>query len=226
MTPSVKDNLLDAILPHVVFDGWGKASFDAAVTDVGIKPVVAHAHCPRGATDLALHYHKRCDARMVQELEQTDLPEMRFRDRVALAVKLRLQVIDNKEAVRRAVTLFSLPTLAPDGTKAVWDSVDLIWRTLGDRSDDVNWYTKRATLSGVYGSTLLYWLGDDSDGNERTWDFLDRRIDNVMQFEKAKARVKALPGMGALAGAAERVFGTIKAPHRATGQPGRMNASD
>ena len=61
--------------------------------------------------------------------------------------------------MRRGMTLFSLPTHAADGAKALWQTCDLIWDTLGDTSDDVNWYTKRATLSGVYSSTLLYLAG-------------------------------------------------------------------
>jgi ubiquinone biosynthesis protein COQ9 len=64
---------------------------------------------------------------------------------------------------------------------------------LGDTSTDFNWYTKRATLSGVYGSTVLFWLGDDSPGHAATWEFLDRRIADVMQIEKFKAALRDNP---------------------------------
>jgi ubiquinone biosynthesis protein COQ9 len=88
----------------------------------------------------------------------------------------------------------------------------LIWTTLGDPSDDVNWYTKRAILSGVYSATLLYWLGDDSDGHRATWEFLARRIDNVMGFEKLKAQVLANPLAKRFAAGPGRVFGRIHKP--------------
>jgi ubiquinone biosynthesis protein COQ9 len=48
-------------------------------------------------------------------------------------------------------------------------------------------------LSSVYASTVLYWLGDTSPNHEATWAFLDRRIANVMEFEKFKVQVNANP---------------------------------
>ncbi len=103
--------------------------------------------------------------------------------------------------MRRGTTLFALPQHAADGARAIWGTADAIWTALGDTSRDLNWYTKRATLSGVYASTVLYWLGDDSTGHQATWEFLDRRIDDVMQIEKAKAAFRENPlGKALLAG--------------------------
>ena len=39
-----------------------------------------------------------------------------------------------------------------------------MWRIAGDTSTDFNHYTKRMTLGAVYGSTLLVWLDDQSEG--------------------------------------------------------------
>lgn len=190
MAEDLKKELLNAILPHVAFDGWSEASFRAAVVDCDADMTLARAVCPRGALDLAVAYHKSADDEMVRRLSEADLSQMRFRDKVSAAVQFRLQAIDDKEAVRRAVTLFSLPQHAPEGAHLVWQTAGLIWETLGDISTDYNWYTKRATLSGVYSSTLLYWLGDQSPDHQSTWSFLDRRIENVMMFEKFKAKAK------------------------------------
>ena len=41
----------------------------------------------------------------------------------------------------------------------------------------------------VYASTVLYWLGDESEGHAATWAFLDRRIDDVLQIPKIQARI-------------------------------------
>ena len=118
---------------------------------------------------------------------------MRFRDRIAAAVRYRVEAVEDKEAARRGTAFFSLPQNAQAGARAFWETADRIWTALGDTSDDVNWYTKRATLSGVYGATVLYWLGDDSPGHEDTWSFLDRRIEDVMRIEKAKGAVNDNP---------------------------------
>ena len=209
-----KTRLLDAILLHVPFDGWSETSFQAATLESEFDQTVAKAVCPRGAVDLAVAYHQRGDAQMLEKLQDEDLSRFRFRDRIARAVQLRLTSGVDKEAVRRGTTLFALPQYAPDGAKLIWGTCDQIWEALGDSSDDINWYTKRATLSGVYSATVLYWLGDNSEGHEATWSFLDRRIDNVMQIEKIKAQVRKSPTLSALLAGPNWVFGQIKAPAR------------
>ncbi|MDA7428579.1 COQ9 family protein [Primorskyibacter aestuariivivens] len=209
-----KQRLLDAALLHVPFDGWSDATFRAAVSDSGVDETVARALCPRGAVDLALAFHQRGDALMVARLKAADLGEMRFRDRIAFAVRTRLEVADDKEVVRRGTTLFALPHHAADGARAIWQTCDVIWTALGDTSTDVNWYTKRATLSGVYSSTLLFWLGDDSLDHQATWDFLDRRIEDVMRFEKVKAQVNNNPVLSKLMAGPNWLLSQVKAPMR------------
>jgi ubiquinone biosynthesis protein COQ9 len=188
-----KEQLLQAALMHVPFDGWSQTTFDAAIDDSGIERAVADSVCPRGAVDLAIAYHQQGDAQMLRRMKETDLDAMKYRDRVAAAVQFRLEAIEDKELVRRGTTLFALPMYAGDGAKAIWGTADAIWTALGDTSEDVNWYTKRATLSGVYSATVLYWLGDISEEHADTWAFLDRRIGDVMQIEKLKAQVNKNP---------------------------------
>lgn len=185
-----RDALLDAALIHVPFDGWSEAVFRAAIAESGIDPALARAACPRGAVDLAVAYHRRGDDAMVRRLAETDLGALRFRDRVALAVRYRLEAVEDKEAVRRGTTLFALPHHAAEGSRLIWGTADRIWTALGDTSDDVNWYTKRASLSAVYAATVLYWLGDETPGDAATWEFLDRRIEGIMRFEKLKGQVR------------------------------------
>lgn len=221
MTDDMKDRLLDAALTHVPFDGWSERSLRAAATDAGVDLALARALYPRGGVDLALAYHAKGDAEMVARLSAMDLSAMRFRDRIATAVRTRLELAD-RELVRRGSTLFSLPQHAPDGARAVWSTADKVWTALGDTSQDLNWYTKRATLSAVYGATVLYWLGDDSPGHQATWDFLDRRIEGVMEFEKLKAKFRENPLGKALASGPMKIFDTIRAPKLPDNLPGRF----
>ena len=214
--PDLKNRLVDAALPHVPFDGWSPATFRRAVEDAGVAPAQARSACPRGAVDLAVHFHRRDDEAMRQRVRSEDLSAMRYRDRVAHAVRVRLEIADaHKEAVRRGTTLFALPLYAADGTRGLWHTADAVWEALGDTSEDVNWYTKRATLAGVYGSTVLYWLGDQSDGYRETWAFLERRIDGIMGIEKAKGRLRASPLWNrAMAGPLGAALGRIRPPAR------------
>lgn len=220
-----KDALMQAILPHVAFDGWSESSFQRAVADAGIDPVVAQAVCPRGAVDLAAAFHKQGDALMLERFAATDMSETRYRDKISGLVKMRLEVVDDKEIVRKASALFALPKYAGDGAKLIWGTCDEIWNVLGDTSDDINWYTKRATLSGVYGSTVLFWLGDTSEGNTDTWAFLERRIENVMQIEKIKAGVQGNPVLKGLFAGPMWAMSKVKAPNAAPMRdvPGRWD---
>ncbi|MEO0359125.1 MAG: COQ9 family protein [Pseudomonadota bacterium] len=207
-----KTNLLKAALPHVAFDGWTDTTFDAAVADTDVNPTVARAVCPRGAVDLAVAFHKAGDLEMRQAYRTTDTSQMKIREKVTLAVRLRLEAAQDKEAVRRGTTLFALPQYGADGAKLIWGTSDAIWTVLGDPSDDINWYTKRATLSAVYGSVVLIWLGDDSLDHQATWDFLDRRIDNVMQIEKAKAQVRGNKALSTLLAGPNWALSFVKKP--------------
>ncbi|MFN4192876.1 MAG: COQ9 family protein [Tabrizicola sp.] len=215
----MKARLLEAALVHVPFDGWSDRTLTAAAADAGIAPALARSLFPRGGVDLALAYHARGDAQMRAQLAEADLSALRFRDRIARAVQIRLGLAD-RELVRRGTTLFSLPPYAADGARAIWGTADAIWTALGDTSDDLNWYTKRATLSGVYGATVLYWLGDDSTGHQATWDFLARRIDQVMQVEKLKASFRENPLGKAMMAGPGKILASIRAPSRRDDLPG------
>lgn len=217
---TTRDDFLDAAMNHAVFDGWSQATIDATAADLGLDGAGVGRLFPRGPVGLASAYHRRGDQQMAELLRAEDLSAMRFRDRITHALRLRLEIAD-KELVRRGMSLFALPQNAAIGARLIWETSDAIWTALGDSSRDINWYTKRSSLAGVYSSTALYWLGDESDGFAETWAFLDRRIENVMQFEKAKAQLQANPLVEAVMKGPGKVVDILRAPRGARpGYPG------
>lgn len=214
--------MMQAVLGHVPFDGWSDTAFRAAAEEAGVPLALARGIFPRGAVDLAAAIHRQGDAEMAARLAGEAPGGMRFRDRVAHAVRLRLETAGDREVVRRASALFALPLHAAEGARLIWGTADAIWTALGDTSRDVNWYSKRATLSAVYGSTVLYWLGDDSPGHEATWAFLDRRIEDVMQIEKAKAKFRENPLGKALMNGPLKVLDRVQAPRGQDHLPGKL----
>lgn len=212
--------ILDAALPHVVFDGWTRATLDAAIADSGVDAGLARLAFPRGGIDMALAFHRRADRALAEELAGADLAAMRIRERVTHCVRRRLELLaDDREAVRRGTALLALPLYAAEGAKAIWETADIIWKGCGDTSEDYNWYTKRMILGSVYSATLLYWLGDQSPGFENTWAFLDRRIEDVMRFEKAKAQLRSNPIARAAMWGPMQVLNRLKAPGKGHGTP-------
>ena len=215
-----KFRLLEAALPHVPFDGWSEATFMAAVTDSATPVGLARALFPRAGIDLAVAYHQQGDAAMQQRLAATDLAALRIRERITLAVRTRLESAD-RELVRKGSALLALPQYIGEGPKLIWQTADAIWNALGDTSRDVNWYTKRATLAAVYASTLLFWLGDTSENDAQSWEFLDRRIADVMQFEKAKAGIRSNPLGKAILEGPLKILERVHAPLKPDDLPGQ-----
>jgi ubiquinone biosynthesis protein COQ9 len=208
-----RESLLDAALPHVPFDGWTEATLRMAVKETGIDRELARLAFPRGGIDMALAFHARTDRQLAEALDRADLQPMRIRDRVAFCVRKRIELVaDHREAVRRGASLFALPQNAPEGMRALWGTADLVWNRCGDTATDYNWYTKRMMLASVISATMLYWLGDQSTDHASTQAFLERRLDDVMQFEKTKAAIEKNPLARVVMWAPARVLGMIRAP--------------
>ena len=213
MSNNQHEKLLEAILPHVVFDGWSETSFNAACADLNLTAEDAKLLCPRGAIDLAQAFHRAGDAAMVQAMSDADLSGFRYSEKVAQALKFRVAAMsEHREAVRRASSLFALPQNTGEGAKLIWETADHVWKALGDTSEDVNWYTKRATLSAVWAAVVLFWLGDESEDSVSTSAFIDRRIEDVMRIEKAKAAFRENPLTRPLASFQSSLLSGIRAP--------------
>lgn len=209
---TLKGRLARAAELHVPFDGFSDAALAAAADDIGVPLAHAKALCPRGGVDLAAELHRLGDAAMMDAVPEAGLDEMRYSDRVAALIRIRLDCAGDREVVRRATALFALPIHGIEGAQLIWGTADAIWRALGDHSRDVNWYTKRAILSGVYGSCVLYWLGDKSEGFTDTDAFIARRIADVMRFEKTKAKLRESPVLSPLMQGLGRLAAGIRAP--------------
>ena len=190
---ATRDRLLLAILPHVTFDGWTDRALAAGARDAGLPEVAVDRFFPGGVKEIVAHFGDWADRRMAAALAGHDPAALRLRERVALAVRLRLEALaPHREAVRRAFAWLALPNNAPRAARALWRTVDAIWYAVGDRSADFGFYTKRALLAGVVSATTLYWLEDSSDGHAATWAFLDRRIADVMRIPALKGRIERL----------------------------------
>jgi ubiquinone biosynthesis protein COQ9 len=194
-TSSDLDRLTQAALPHAGFDGWSDETLRLARTDAGIGAEATLLAAPRGVLDLIANWSTQMDGEMLARMEAADLASMKIRQRVTFAVQARLEAIgSHEEAARRARARLLLHDAATLGAELIWATSDAIWRGLNDPSTDFNWYSKRTILSAVYTSSLAVWLNDGTPGKDKAKAFLDRRIENVMEFEKAKASWRRLTG--------------------------------
>ncbi|TNE59452.1 MAG: COQ9 family protein [Alphaproteobacteria bacterium] len=184
--------ILKAALPIVAFDGWTDATLGEAAKEAGIPQGEIQLLFPKGRVGLIEAFSDWADEQMLARMSKADLAAMKIRERITFAVRTRLEVlIEHKEAAQQATSLLAVPVFGPLAAKMLYRTVDQIWRGIGDTSTDFNFYTKRATLAAVYSSTLLAFFSDETEDHAETWAFLDRRIANVMEFEKVKAKVRS-----------------------------------
>lgn len=188
----LKPDILQSVLAHVPFDGWSQAAVDRAAQDMGMAPGMIKLAFPGGPIDIIDYFSGQADVRLTEHFATLDLEALKIRDRVTQAVRFRIeQNTAHREAARKAVNILALPQNTAKGLAMLNATVDTIWRACGDTSTDFNYYSKRMILAGVFSTTLLYWLSDESEDYTDTWRFLDRRIKDVMKIEKAKASVQA-----------------------------------
>jgi ubiquinone biosynthesis protein COQ9 len=192
---ALRDAIMDAAIAHVPFDGWGREAAIRGAEDIGLDAAAAMRAFPDGARDMIAWHLRMADRRMAEALAEMDLASMKIRERIATAVRVRLeQNAQHREAIRKAMAFLALPQNAPMAAQALYRTVDEMWFQAGDTATDWNFYSKRALLAGVYSSTVLFWLNDKSEDFRDTWAFLDRRIADVMKVPKLTGRLSAVLG--------------------------------
>jgi ubiquinone biosynthesis protein COQ9 len=184
--------LAPAIGRNAAFDGWTPAAVAAAANEIGVDPDVAALAVKGNAMTLIDAWIDGIDLELARRLPPEVLNAMKIRARITALLATRMEIMaPNREALRRAMAIMAMPQNLAKATKIGWRSADRMWRLAGDTASDFNHYTKRMTLSAVYGSLLVVFVNDESENFADSRAFLDRRIDNVMQFEKVKAQAKA-----------------------------------
>lgn len=173
---------------NAVFDGWTPAAVDSAAKQAGIDASQARLAVPKGQAGKIDLYIRGVDRALEKHFTPERLDGLKIREKIRAIVWKRLEIMaDAREAIRRGLSILAMPPNLPTALKTGWRTADVMWRIAGDSSTDYNHYTKRMMLGGVYGSTLLVWLDDRTEGWTETAAFLDRRIDDVMKIEKLKA---------------------------------------
>ena len=172
---------------NAVFDGWTQAAVDTAADQLGIDRAQARLAVPKDQASKIDQYIRGVDRALEEWFTPERLENLKIREKIRTIVWKRLEIMEPaREAVRRALSILAMPQNVPTALKTGWRTADVMWRIAGDTSTDYNHYTKRLMLGGVYASTLLVWLDDQTQGYAETAGFLDRRIDDVMQIEKLK----------------------------------------
>lgn len=186
-----RDALLDALLPLVAEHGFTRAAARLAAKAAGMAEADAAMLFPGGPAELVEAWSDLADRRMQDGAKALDFTGQKAPDRVRAVIALRFeQQRPHKDAVRRALAVLAFPGNAAAATRVTARTVNAIWYAAGDSAVDFSWYTKRATLAGVYGATLLAWLRDPADDDRATLEFLDRRLEGVGRIGAVRRQVE------------------------------------
>lgn len=190
---TLRDQILLAAIPLVEGDGWTWAAVEAAAIDCKCQDEVKSGLFPYGLVDVVAHFSDYSDRMMMQKLSSLPVSTLRSKDKVRLAVLARYDVLENyKEATKATMGFWAIPSHVIQGQRVLWRTSDCIWNWAGDTATDYNRQTKRALLSSILMGTTMVWIGDESEGNIITQAFLDRRLENVMEFGRTIGTIKKI----------------------------------
>ncbi len=186
----LRTRLAPRVAANAAFDGWSPAAVRMAAGQAGVDADIAALAFKDGAMAMIAAWFESVDAAMLARVTPEMLAAMKIRARITALVEARLAVLaPHREALRRAQAILAMPQNLARATRLGWHAADVMWRAAGDTAVDYNHYTKRATLGAVYAATLLDFVNDESADFTESRAFLARRIEDIMRFEKAKARL-------------------------------------
>ncbi|MBL8553796.1 MAG: COQ9 family protein [Phenylobacterium sp.] len=188
---ATEQQLLDEALKLAPTHGWSRRTVALAARALAMSPAEAELLIPHGAADLAALLSRRHDDRALATLADVHGSNLKIREKIRRAVEARLDAAAQDEpATRRWMGFLALPANLPLAGRLAWESADGLWRWAGDVATDENHYTKRAILAGILSSAMAIRM---TQGRKVALEFVDRRIDDVMRFEKWKATTKLRP---------------------------------
>ncbi|XP_062246488.1 ubiquinone biosynthesis protein COQ9, mitochondrial isoform X2 [Platichthys flesus] len=190
--------ILTASLEFVPLHGWSKEAIASGAETLGLSSA-STGMFHNGSGDLVLHFIAQCNSQLTEILaeqhKQVTLGHAepkKTADFLRDAVETRLRMhIPYIETWPQAMSILLLPHNIPDSLKHLSTLVDDIWYYAGDRSTDMNWYTKRAALTGIYNTTELVMVQDSSPDFQDTWNFLDNRIQDVVNMASTAKQVQS-----------------------------------
>lgn len=189
----VKGKILDASLNHVQQHGWTKDTLAIGAESLGY-PSISHGLFPKGGVELVHHFYRQCNIRLGAQLQlDPHRDSTKQHEFLRDAVERRLRMNEDYVVSGRwieAMGLMALPPNAPASLQHFAHLMDDMWHYAGDTSVDFSWYAKRAALAGVYKSTELSMIQDQSPDFEDTWQFLDRRIRDIQKLHDCSKELR------------------------------------
>ncbi|XP_055796363.1 ubiquinone biosynthesis protein COQ9, mitochondrial isoform X2 [Salvelinus fontinalis] len=166
--------VLNAALDFVPLHGWTVEAISAGAETLGLS-AASSGMFQNGAGDLVLHFIAQSNTQLTEQLaehhNQVQLGQAEpkktaefLRDAVETRLRMLTPYINNWP---QALSILFLPHNIPNSLKHLSTLVDDIWYYAGDRSTD------------------LVMVQDSSEDFQDTWNFLDNRIQDIVNMADA-----------------------------------------
>ena len=185
-----KQKFLYYVLDDINLNGWSNNFFDSYSREGIFTNNEIRVFFPNGRVDFLRYWFDISEKLMLEDLSKVEIQELKVREKIKKIIRVRLERWKSyKVAIKRTLPILIMPSSDTLLSCSLMKTSDSIWKSAGDRSVDFNFYTKRGLLLGVYSTTLIFWLDDNSKDDQKTWEFLDRRVEEVLQIPKVKTRI-------------------------------------
>ena len=186
----IRESILSASLKFVPGYGWTKHAVEAGTESLGYPTVTAGVISD---PDISLiHYHYRVSNEKLIKLMKKEMEEQKASGQEVKVTKFLKKSIEQRLIMNvpymsrwaEALAIMTYPQNAPNSLTLGLELVDSMWHVGGDTNVDMSWYSKRLILLGIYKTTELAMMQDQSDGYLDTWAFLDRRFDDSKNLQE------------------------------------------
>ncbi len=168
---------------------WNKNLYKEIETKCNFPQNYHYILFPGGGSQIIEEFESWQDQKMLKLLLTED-QNLKTREKIAKALEIRIIGIVPKAAILEQNALFLIPGNILSGAKCYSKTCDLIWRYAGDKSEDFNYYTKRGLLLGVYTSSRLFYLSDNSKDFTKTKKFIATSLERIINIAKIKDKIK------------------------------------
>ncbi|ESW26559.1 hypothetical protein PHAVU_003G129500 [Phaseolus vulgaris] len=185
--------VLQASLPYVIKLGWTEAALISGARDVGLSPSIVGS-LPRKEAALVEYFMDDCLQRLVEKIDSDEsLKSLTPSDFISKLIRYRLEMqAPYISTWPQALSIQAQPANVPTSFKQRAVLVDEIWHAAGDTASDIDWYAKRTILGGIYSTTEIYMLTDNSPDFRDTWAFLDARVKDAFNIKKTIQEAQSL----------------------------------
>ncbi len=187
---SMQSRFFKSFLAITKKEGWNINSFNKTKKKFKRNSKIINDCFPNELDDLILFFNSFINEKVSILYNKKRIKES-LRLKILTSLKIRFEILNkNKDAIKKSLNYLAKPSNQILSSKLVYKIVDFTWNLIGDKSKDINFYTKRAILAAIYSSAVLIWLNDKSNKLDKTNMFLEKSIMNMNIISVLKENLK------------------------------------